>query len=55
MTSKNYVRTITDIKVEWLVEIAPAYYKADNLPNCEAKRILQKVRAKLIAKGRIKA
>jgi len=55
LTSKNYVRTITDIKVEWLVEIAPAYYKTDNLPNCEAKRILDKVRNKLIAKGRIKA
>merc|ERR1712176_1700204 len=47
LTSKNFVRTITDIRVEWLVEIAPAYYKAENLPNCEAKRILQKVRAKL--------
>lgn len=55
LTSKNYVRTITDIKVDWVVEIAPAYFRTENLPNCEAKRVLEKVRAKLIAKGRIQA
>ncbi|CBY15540.1 unnamed protein product [Oikopleura dioica] len=55
VTAKNYVRTTTDIKVDWVVEIAPAYFQSENLPNCEAKRILEKVRAKLIARGRLKA
>merc|ERR1712227_301417 len=55
LTSKNYIRTVTDIKVDWLVEIAPTYYDIDNFPNCEAKRILERVRAKLVAKGKIEA
>ena len=41
------------IKVDWLIEIAPTYYDTDNFPNCEAKRILERVRAKLVAKGKI--
>jgi len=55
LTSKNYIRTVSDIKVDWLVEIAPTYYDIDNFPNCEAKRILERVRAKLVAKGKIEA
>jgi pre-mRNA-splicing factor ATP-dependent RNA helicase DHX15/PRP43 len=53
LTSKNYIRTVSDIKVDWLIEIAPTYYDTDNFPNCEAKRILERVRAKLVAKGKI--
>ena len=26
MTSKNFIRTVTNIKPEWLLELAPAYY-----------------------------
>ncbi len=26
LTSKNYIRTVTEVRAEWLLEIAPAYY-----------------------------
>ncbi|XP_064383734.1 putative pre-mRNA-splicing factor ATP-dependent RNA helicase PRP1 isoform X2 [Halichondria panicea] len=47
LTTKNYVRTCTDIKPEWLVKIAPQYYDLGNFPQCEAKRQLEKVKAKV--------
>ncbi|CAF2368529.1 unnamed protein product [Rotaria sp. Silwood2] len=40
LTTKNYIRTITDIKPEWLLSIAPQYYEVSSLPDCEAKRQL---------------
>uniref|UniRef100_A0A1I8F103 RNA helicase n=1 Tax=Macrostomum lignano TaxID=282301 RepID=A0A1I8F103_9PLAT len=43
LTTKNYIRTCTDIKPEWLVKIAPQYYDMTNFPNCEAKRILERI------------
>lgn len=42
LTSKNYIRTVTDIKVDWLLEMAPSYYDMSNFPECEAKRILSR-------------
>jgi len=47
LTTKNYIRTITDIKPEWLLKIAPQYYDLENFPNCEAKRQLQRIKASL--------
>lgn len=43
LTSKNYIRMCTDVKVEWLVELAPHYYDLKNFPQCEAKRVLERV------------
>ncbi|KAF1891950.1 hypothetical protein Lal_00036300 [Lupinus albus] len=43
LTSRNFIRTVTDIKGEWLVDIAPHYYDLQNFPNCEAKRVLDKL------------
>lgn len=40
LTSKNYIRTVTDVKADWLLEIAPQYYDMSNFPECEAKKIL---------------
>uniref|UniRef100_A0A8C7HCF7 RNA helicase n=1 Tax=Oncorhynchus kisutch TaxID=8019 RepID=A0A8C7HCF7_ONCKI len=50
LTTKNYIRTCTDIKPEWLVKIAPQYYEMGNFPNCEAKRQLERIVAKLSTK-----
>ncbi|XP_021470829.1 pre-mRNA-splicing factor ATP-dependent RNA helicase DHX15 isoform X4 [Oncorhynchus mykiss] len=50
LTTKNYIRTCTDIKPEWLVKIAPQYYEMGNFPNCEAKRQLERIIAKLSTK-----
>lgn len=48
-TSKKYIRTILEIKPEWLLAIAPDYYDLDNFPQCEAKRKLETIRLKLEA------
>ncbi|KAJ0051021.1 hypothetical protein NL108_012182 [Boleophthalmus pectinirostris] len=50
LTTKNYIRTCTDIKPEWLVKIAPQYYEMSNFPQCEAKRQLERIIAKLECK-----
>jgi len=46
LTTKNYIRTVTDIKPEWLVKIASQYYDMSNFPQCEAKRLLERLIAK---------
>ncbi|KAL0436005.1 UNVERIFIED_CONTAM: putative pre-splicing factor ATP-dependent RNA helicase DEAH2 [Sesamum radiatum] len=43
LTSRNFIRTVTDIRGEWLVDVAPHYYDLSNFPNCEAKRQLEKL------------
>ncbi|KAG6748376.1 hypothetical protein POTOM_048296 [Populus tomentosa] len=43
LTSRNYIRTVLDIHGEWLVDIASHYYDLDNFPQCEAKRVLEKL------------
>ncbi|XP_054907063.1 pre-mRNA-splicing factor ATP-dependent RNA helicase DHX15 isoform X4 [Poeciliopsis prolifica] len=50
LTTKNYIRTCTDVKPEWLVKIAPQYYEMSNFPQCEAKRQLEHIIAKLSSK-----
>jgi len=40
LTSKNFIRTVTQVEAEWLLEIAPHYYDLSNFPKCEAKREL---------------
>lgn len=41
LTSKNYIRTLTTTRVEWLVEMAPHYFDLENFPECEAKAELE--------------
>ncbi|KAM7495784.1 hypothetical protein LguiA_020198 [Lonicera macranthoides] len=43
LTSRNFIRTVTDVCGEWLIDIAPHYYDLANFPNCEAKRALEKL------------
>ena len=43
LTSKNYIRMCTDIKGDWLIELAPHYYDLKNFPQCEAKRTLERL------------
>jgi pre-mRNA-splicing factor ATP-dependent RNA helicase DHX15/PRP43 len=47
LTTKNYIRTVTDVKPEWLVKMAPQYYDMANFPICEAKRQLERIIAKI--------
>ncbi|KAF8116630.1 hypothetical protein N665_0015s0007 [Sinapis alba] len=43
LTTRNFIRTVTDIRGDWLVDVAPHYYDLSNFPNCEAKRVLEKL------------
>jgi len=47
LTTKNYIRTVTDIKPEWLLQITPQYYDLSNFPMCEARRVLERLLAKM--------
>ena len=46
LTTKNYVRTVTDVKPDWLIKTAPQYYDMNNFPQCEAKRVLEGIIAR---------
>jgi pre-mRNA-splicing factor ATP-dependent RNA helicase DHX15/PRP43 len=43
LTTKNYIRTVTDVRPEWLLDLAPHYYDMSNFPECEGKRVLQRI------------
>ncbi|XP_062500693.1 putative pre-mRNA-splicing factor ATP-dependent RNA helicase PRP1 [Corticium candelabrum] len=47
LTTKNYIRTVSDVKGEWLLQMAPQYYDLSNFPDCEAKRVLQRLKYRL--------
>ena len=43
LTTKNYIRTVTRVKGEWLLEIAPHYYHLSNFPMGSARRSLERM------------
>ncbi|KAH0461554.1 hypothetical protein IEQ34_009129 [Dendrobium chrysotoxum] len=43
LTSRDFIRTVTDIRGEWLIDIAPHYYDLSNFPSCEAERVLRRL------------
>mmetsp|Transcript_7357 Transcript_7357/g.11638 ORF Transcript_7357/g.11638 Transcript_7357/m.11638 type:complete len:700 (-) Transcript_7357:228-2327(-) len=43
LTSKNYIRTATAVKGDWLLDTAPEYYDLSNFPNCSAKNALERL------------
>jgi HrpA-like RNA helicase len=43
LTTKNYIRTVCDVRAEWLLEIAPHYYDLASFPKCEARRVLERI------------
>ncbi len=47
LTSKNYIRTVTGIKPEWLLELAPVYYDLDGFKKGDVKMSLERVYAKV--------
>ncbi|KAK4465983.1 P-loop containing nucleoside triphosphate hydrolase protein [Cladorrhinum samala] len=55
LTTKQYVRTVTNIRPEWLLEIAPVYYDLDSFEKGEIKsaltRLTEKVRRRQAIKG----
>lgn len=47
LTTKNFIRTVTHIKPEWLLELAPIYYDLSDFKNGEVKVSLQRVAEKM--------
>lgn len=47
LTSKNYIRTVTSIKPEWLFELAPIYYDMGSFQNGDVKMSLKRVKERV--------
>lgn len=47
MTSRNYIRTLTALRPEWLVEQAGHYYDLENWPDGETKDELERIYRRL--------
>ncbi|KZO97381.1 P-loop containing nucleoside triphosphate hydrolase protein [Calocera viscosa TUFC12733] len=43
LTTRPYIRTVTEIRPEWLLELSPTYYDLKSFPEGETKRSLQRV------------
>ena len=43
LTSRNYIRTCTDLTGDFLVDIAPHYYDLSNFPAGESRRALERL------------
>ncbi|KAF9220670.1 P-loop containing nucleoside triphosphate hydrolase protein [Gyrodon lividus] len=43
LTTSPYVRTVTDVRPEWLFEFAPVYFDLTTFTDGETKRVLQRV------------
>jgi pre-mRNA-splicing factor ATP-dependent RNA helicase DHX15/PRP43 len=43
LTSKNYIRTVTEVQPEWLFDACPEYFELSSIKNGEAKRKLERV------------
>jgi pre-mRNA-splicing factor ATP-dependent RNA helicase DHX15/PRP43 len=52
LTSKNFIRMVTDVKAEWLVEMAPHYYDLKGFKESEAKTRLEQVYLKKQSRAR---
>ena len=42
----QFIRTVTEIRGEWLLDLAPHYYDMRNFPQSGAKRALEKIVAR---------
>ncbi|EJT98247.1 P-loop containing nucleoside triphosphate hydrolase protein [Dacryopinax primogenitus] len=43
LTTRSYIRTVTEIRPEWLLEFAPTYYDVKTFPDGETKRSLLRI------------
>ena len=54
LTSKNYIRTVTEIQPEYLLEVAPHYFDLENMSGYAYRRELMKVKKDLDKKKALK-
>ncbi|KIJ19482.1 hypothetical protein PAXINDRAFT_166638 [Paxillus involutus ATCC 200175] len=54
LTTRPYIRTVTDVRPEWLLEYAPVYFDVSTFTDGETKRALQRIQNKKSGKsGRV--
>jgi len=46
-TSKHYLRTVTQIRGEWLIELAPKYFEPRRFPECETRTQIEAMIARI--------
>ncbi|CUM64357.1 uncharacterized protein PRCAT00001959001 [Priceomyces carsonii] len=47
LTTKNYIRTVTHVRPEWLVELAPKYYNLNHFAKGDVRMSLERVIEKM--------
>jgi pre-mRNA-splicing factor ATP-dependent RNA helicase DHX15/PRP43 len=50
LTTRPYIRTVSEVRAEWLHELAANYYDVPSFPDGETKRALQRVLKKQTTK-----
>lgn len=54
LSFQQYIRTVTGVRPEWLLEIAPVYYDLDTFDKGEVKTALQRVTERIRRKQAMK-
>lgn len=47
LTTQSFIRTVTSVRPEWLLEVSPHYYDLNRFPSCDAKRVLEGISNRL--------
>ncbi|KAJ5468878.1 hypothetical protein N7475_006630 [Penicillium sp. IBT 31633x] len=55
LTTKNYIRTVTAVKPEWLLDIAPTYYDINSFPKGDIRSALVRAADRLARKEKMRA
>ncbi|PWY95826.1 pre-mRNA splicing factor ATP-dependent RNA helicase Prp43 [Aspergillus sclerotioniger CBS 115572] len=55
LTTKNYIRTITAVKPEWLIDIAPTYYDISGFPKGEIRSSLLRAAERLSRREKMRS
>ncbi|RAL00937.1 DEAH-box ATP-dependent RNA helicase PRP43 [Aspergillus ibericus CBS 121593] len=54
LTTKNYIRTITAVKAEWLIDIAPTYYDISGFPKGDIRSSLLRAAERLSRREKLR-
>jgi pre-mRNA-splicing factor ATP-dependent RNA helicase DHX15/PRP43 len=55
LTTKNYIRTVTSVRPEWLLDIAPKYYNIEDFKKGDMRTSLQRTADKMRRKEQLAA
>lgn len=46
LTTRNYIRTLTEVRGNWFLEFSPAYFEVEGFPVGEVRRAVEKLWAR---------